>query len=423
MIVLLTGATGFIGSHLVVALRKAGHEVIAAGRNDVPGTKTIRADFTLDTDAAAWTARLKNVDAVINAVGILRESGTQSFENTHSRTPTALFDACVQSGVKRVIQISALGADTGTTSYFRSKHTADAHLASLNLNWTIIQPSIVYGPGGTSARLFTMLASLPVIGLPGDGKQAVQPIHIDDLCTSIVRALTLAETFRRTVPLVGPEPLAYREFLARLRMQMDLGKAHFMPIPRALMQFGASIAQHMPGSLLDRETLTMLEAGNTADPELTTKLLGQPPRSVDQFIERDTRNEARHSAQLQWLLPILRLSIAAVWLWTAAVSFGLYPTQASYELLRRVGAPEELFALLLYGAATLDLLLGLGTLLLRKRRWLWIAQIVLILGYTVLITWRLPEFWLHPYGPILKNLPMLAGIYVLFVLERDRDGK
>jgi uncharacterized protein YbjT (DUF2867 family) len=417
MNVLLTGATGFIGSHLLVALRAAGHEVIAAGRSAVPGTKTIHVDFSHDIDASVWAPRLKNVDAVINAVGILRESIHQTFENTHSRTPIALFEACVQSGVKRVIQISALGADTGTTGYFRSKHAADTHLRSLDLDWTIVQPSLVYGPGGTSAQLFTMLASLPVIGLPGDGKQAVQPIHIADLCTAIVRALTMPETFRRTVPLVGSEPLAYRDFLVRLRMGMGLGKPRFMPIPRALMQFGASIVQHMPGSLLDRETLMMLEAGNTADPAPTTKLLGHPPRSVDQFIERDTRNEARHSAQLQWLLPLLRLSIAAVWLWTAAVSFGLYPTQASYELLRRVGAPEQLFPLLLHGAATLDFLLGLGTLFLRKRRWLWVTQIALILGYTVLITWRLPEFWLHPYGPILKNLPMLAGIYVLYVLE------
>lgn len=421
MIILLTGASGFIGLHLLHALHRAGHVVIAAGRRDVAGVRTIRADFSEDTDAARWISRLQNIDVAINAVGILRETSQQSFESTHTRAPIALFDACVQAGVQRVIQISALGASTGTTAYFRSKHTADEHLSSLPLDWTIFQPSLVYGPGGTSAQLFTLLASLPVIGLPGDGKQLVQPIHIDDVCASIARSLDLPQTYRRTIALVGREPIAYRELLATLRKQMGMSDAMFMPVPRPLMRTTAAVVQHLPGSLLDPETLSMLEAGNTADAVATTELLGRPPRSVDDFIERENCREIRWSAQLRWLMPLLRISIALVWLWTAAVSFGLYPVEASYELLRHVGVPASFSALLLYGAASLDLLLGIGTLLLRKRGWLWIAQMVLIVGYTILISWRLPEFWLHPYGPILKNLPLLTAIYMLYVLEGS-DG-
>jgi hypothetical protein len=74
----------------------------------------------------------------------------------------------------------------------------------------------------------------------------------------------------------------------------------------------------------------------------------------------------------------------------------------------------------LYSAAALDLVLGAATLLMRRRRLLWLAQFVLILGYTVIITIRLPEFWLHPYGPILKNLPMLAAIALLYGFEARR---
>src|SRR5206468_9747601 len=99
----------------------------------------------------------------------------------------------------------------------------------------------------------------------------------------------------------------------------------------------ASIVQHLPGSLLDPDTLSMLDAGNTADAAFTTELLNRPPRSVDDFVERDRREDIRRTAQLQWLMPLLRSSIAIVWLWTAAVSFGLYPREASIELLRRVG--------------------------------------------------------------------------------------
>jgi hypothetical protein len=99
------------------------------------------------------------------------------------------------------------------------------------------------------------------------------------------------------------------------------------------------------------------------------------------------------------------------------VSLGLYPVSASLELLARSGVPEALGPLFLYPAAALDLALGIGILAMRRRRLLWLAQIVLIAVYTLIITVRLPEFWLHPYGPLLKNLPMLAAIYLLYRFE------
>jgi hypothetical protein len=128
----------------------------------------------------------------------------------------------------------------------------------------------------------------------------------------------------------------------------------------------------------------------------------------------------RWRAQLNWLLPMLRISLALVWLWTGIVSLGLYPVENSYALLARTGVPTALAPLMLYGAALLDIALGLGILFLkqgRPRRWLWMAQLILILVYSVIITIRLPEFWLHPYGPLLKNLPMLVAICLLMELE------
>ncbi len=90
--------------------------------------------------------------------------------------------------------------------------------------------------------------------------------------------------------------------------------------------------------------------------------------------------------------------------------------QASYELLARSGVPAALAPLMLYGAATFDLLLGLAILLVR-RRWVWGMQLALVGFYTVYIALRLPEFLLHPYGPLTKNLPMLAAIWLLYELE------
>jgi uncharacterized protein YbjT (DUF2867 family) len=409
MRILITGASGFIGRRLVDSLRAAGHTVVEATRRD--------ADFTRDLDAAAWLPRLAGIDAVINAVGILREHGDQTFERVHVRAPQALFAACVAAGVRRVIQISALGAERGASGYFRSKRAADEYLALLPLDWTIVQPSLVFGVGGASARLFTMMASLPLVPLPGSGRQQVQPIHVDDVVRALTELVTRHDFAGRRVALVGPEALTLREFLARLRLVLGLSTARFLSIPLSLMRAAATVAQISPRSLLDRDSLAMLEAGNTADVADTRELLGGRPRSVEQFLAADVRGCMAQRAQLEWLLPLLRWSIAAVWIWTGIVSLGLFPRDASLALLARTGITGALADVALYGAAALDLILGAATLLMRRRRLLWITQFALILTYTVIITIELPEFWLHPYGPILKNLPLLACIALLYRLE------
>ena len=148
MNVLLTGASGFIGSHLARALRAAEYVVIEARRDVGDGTAAVRADFTRDLSVRDWLPKLAGIDAVINAVGILREHGAQTFERIHKRAPQALFTACVAAGVRRIVQISALGADRGMTRYFLSKRAADDYLATLPLEWTIVRPAMVFGPGG-----------------------------------------------------------------------------------------------------------------------------------------------------------------------------------------------------------------------------------------------------------------------------------
>jgi uncharacterized protein YbjT (DUF2867 family) len=420
MHILVTGASGFIGRRLVDGLRAAGHTVIEATRDRARSVATVDADFTRDLDPADWLPKLAGVDAVVNAVGILREHGTQTFERVHTRAPQALFAACALAGVRRVIQISALGADQGASGYFRSKRLADEYLTQMQIEWTIVQPSLVFGVGGASARLFTMLASLPIVPLPGRGQQQVQPIHADDLTLAIIAVLQRHDFVRRRVALVGPEALTLREFLARLRHILGMPQARFLPIPLWFMRLAASVAQVSRHSLLDRESLAMLEAGNTADPGDTCELLRRSPRPVEQFLTADVRSLVTQQAQLEWLLPPLRWSIAFVWIWTGLVSLGLYPRAESLALLARTGITGVLADVALYSAAALDLALGAATLLMRRRRLLWVAQFVLIVSYSVIITIRLPEFWLHPYGPILKNLPLLAAIALLYSLEGRR---
>jgi hypothetical protein len=315
-----------------------------------------------------------------------------------------------------VIQVSALGADSHAQSrYHLSKRHADDFLRGLPLRSVIVQPSLVFGPGGTSARLFTMLASLPLIPVPGNGGQQVQPVHVDDVVAAVLASMHEPLHRRAELPLVGPEPLSLRGFLALLREAMGLPAARFLQVPMPLVRAAARIGEKLPGALLDPETLGMLERGNTGSAQEITALLGRAPRSISAFV-RDAAS-TRLRAPLDWLLPLLRFSIALVWIVTGIVSLGLYPVADSYALLARVHIEGALAPVMLYSAALLDLAFGIATLMMRRRRWLWVAQAAVMIFYTVVISFFLPEFWLHPYGPLLKNLPMLAAILLLFEVE------
>jgi hypothetical protein len=109
---------------------------------------------------------------------------------------------------------------------------------------------------------------------------------------------------------------------------------------------------------------------------------------------------------------VLRYALAAVWFATGFVVLAVYPQHDSLALLARVGLDGELALLALYGGVVLDLVLGCMTVWWR-RRWLWAVQAAVIIVYSAIILVWLPEFWIHPFGPLLKNLPILAIIWLL----------
>lgn len=403
MAILIAGRRGFLGARIASALEQAGFEVRAAERP--------AADLARDHAPEAWDPHLDGIELVVNAAGIFREQGANTFEAVHTRGPVALFTAAARRGIP-VVQVSALGAARDApTAFLRSKHAADEALLGLPIPSAVLQPSLVYGPGGASARLFTMMASLPWVPLPGSGHQQVQPVHVDDVAAAVVSLARSHDLRRERVALVGPEPASLRHFLVLLRRGLGLGEARFVAVPMPLVR----LASRLRLGLLDRDALVMLERGSTGDPARLREIIGRGLRGPETFNAR----QQRLPSQLAWLRPVLIASIAFVWIWTAVVSAGLFPLDQSYELLARVGLTGAVASLALFGAAALDLGFGIATLVLRRRRWLWRLQAALIVGYTAIITVFLPEQWLHPYGPVSKNLPMLAALWLLHETEES----
>ncbi|WP_426167742.1 SDR family oxidoreductase [Pseudoduganella sp. R-34] len=420
MKVLVCGAAGFIGRAICLRLAAAGHEVLRGVRRPARGDVVV--DYSADLQAADWLERLRGVDAVVNAVGSISEKGAATFEALHARAPVALFAACAQAGVRRVVQISALGADGGDTAYFTSKRAADEALMALPLEWIILRPSLVFGAEGASAAMFCRAASMPMIVAPALGKARFQPLHVDDLAQAVAAALSPATPAQRVIDIAGDSAVSYDGMLSAYRSAMAFPPAPVLHVPATIMACAAWAGQFC-GALLTPETWRMLRAGSAlpegcaASAAPICELLGRSPRGFNDFMTPAERELFRLRALAGWRTALLRWVLAIVWLATAIVSAFVHPQADSLALLARVGIEGIPAIAALYGAAALDFVFGIACIV-RPRRALWLAQGALILGYSAAIAACLPEYLWHPFGPLLKNLPILAILFILFAEEK-----
>lgn len=426
MRILVTGASGFIGSHIARALLAAGHEVVAGVR--VPGRLPVRercsalaVDFSRNLDAEDWLPQLAGIDAVVNCVGIIGEDRRNRFDDLHRRGPIALFEACQRAGVGKVIQVSALGADEAAFSrYHLSKKAADDALAAMDLDWAILQPSWVYGPGGKSLMLFAALAALPIVPLIGDGGQRLQPVHVDDLVAATLRLLEPGAPRRMRLAVVGPEPITLGGILAALRRWQGRTPTITVQVPFAWVCWIGDIVGARVATPLNGEALRMLRQGNTGDPAAIAALLGRPPRSLESALAQWPMGQAeRWHAALFFLLPALRYALAALWVWSGLTSALWFPQAGSFALLSGVGITGAWATLALYGASALDVLLGAALLLRWRVRWVGAVQAGLMAVYSLIIGIALPEFLFHPYAPLVKNLPLMVATLMLMATEES----
>jgi len=425
MRILITGANGFVGSHLASTLMKLGHEVVACVRN-IDNYKrhhqsfgVIKCDYSQDTSIENWLPRLTGIDVVINAVGIINDTHMQTFDALHYKTPVALFDACQHLNIKKIIQISALGADENAVSQFHiSKRAADDYLMTLDLDWVIVMPSIAYGRGAKSMSFFTALAALPITPIIDTGNQEIQPIHINDFTAAITQLISPLAPTRTKISFVGPTPLTMHEIFVMLKKWMGIRKIRFIRVPFKIALNATWLNKLLPDSLITKESIYMLNNGNTASPDPFITTFGFKPRSLAYSLENTPAQQAdKWHAKLLLLRPLLIFSIAFIWIYTGIISAFIYPIESSYALLARIGVTDLLAPISLYSAVALDFTLGITTLLRYRLKCLGMIQIAIIISYSLLITLFIPEQWTHPFGPVSKNIPLIVAILIMIALE------
>jgi uncharacterized protein YbjT (DUF2867 family) len=250
------GGTGFVGTELVTRLVRQGHWVRIPTRNPAHG-QHLRVLSTVELVAAnAHDSRtlghlLAGMDAVINLIGILNEGGAATFQSAHVDLAARLIAAARGARIRRVLQMSAAGADRerGPSRYLRSKGEAEAlfHAAAAQLDFTIFRPSVIFGPGDSLTNRFAALLRLPGSFLPLARSQArFAPVHVGDVADAFVRALDDRGSFGETYELCGPDILTLEQ-LVRMTAAVARLPCHIVRLPDVLGRLQATLLGLLPG--------------------------------------------------------------------------------------------------------------------------------------------------------------------------------
>jgi uncharacterized protein YbjT (DUF2867 family) len=267
--VLVTGATGFIGPHVVHALRAQETPVRALVRDPQRASRLAAWGVELATgdvtDPASLRTACEGIDAVVHLVAIIKGQ-PEDFERVMSQGTRNVVSAAQEAGVRRFVLASALGLDERSKDavpYFAAKWEMERAVQESGLEHVIFRPSFVFGRDGGVLPTFVRLARLaPVTPVIGSGRQRLQPIWVEDLAEYYARALDEPAAANRTFEAGGPDAVSWNEFWERLKRVLGLRRPS-VHVPFGAMRLQATLTERLPGAPVTRDQLTMLELGDS----------------------------------------------------------------------------------------------------------------------------------------------------------------
>jgi uncharacterized protein YbjT (DUF2867 family) len=414
--ILVLGAAGFVGRHIVSELLAAGHHPVGAVRRvqdfarAFPGVDVVPCDLARDSSAADWTPRLRNIDAVVNAAGVLHGP---EMEAVHVTAPRTLYEACAVQDVKKVVLISAISARPDVdTDYSRFKLAGEKLLKDGGLDWVILRPSLIVAKGsygGTS--LLRGLAGFPLrVPLAGDGSFSFSPIHAKDLARA-VRIVCEESRFSRCVlEPVGPDVVTLKGLLSSYRSWLGFAEARFFSIPLSFMRGVAWLGVRMGRGPVSGNALAQLIAGNAGDGEGFAAAIGFAPRSFASALAQEPAEvQDRWHARLFFLAPALKFVLALLWIVSGGIGF-FTGAELARQVLGAFGLSVDWAMPIVAVTSLVDLAIAILILRDHRGRMATLVQLAVIAAYTIVLTLALPFLWLDPLGPLVKNLPILAAV-------------
>lgn len=294
--ILVTGASGFVGSWTIPVLLDAGHRVVALDRTPEAGRLVLdrlpagareRVEVRIGdvTKPATLGPALDGVDAVLHLAAIPRDfNGGADLRLVNTEGTRAVVVAMTEAGVQRLVHMSAMGVeDDPALHYASSKARAEAIVRVSSLDWTILKPSLQFGEGDGFFNIIASLARLSpgVIPVPGDGTSRFQPIHVGDVARVVARAFDDEATVGRAYELGGPRLWTYREITAEVLRAM--GKRRLilpMPVPLIRLVAGTAEFVHLPFPVAT-DQLRQLKLDNIGPLGVVDEAFGFTPRDLE----------------------------------------------------------------------------------------------------------------------------------------------
>jgi len=262
MKIFIAGGTGFVGAHVVRELLGRGHQVrLLVHRRSAAsvGLEQVEGDVTR---LESFQQGLDGCGAVVNLVGIIREFHSKgiTFERLHVQATANLLAAAKISGIRRYVQMSALGTRPNAVSrYHRTKFRAEELVRNSGLEWTILRPSLIFGP---QDAFITMLASqlrlAPAVPVIGSGAYRLQPVHAGDVARCLALALEMPATIGQCYELCGNDRLTYVELLDAVAAAMGKSPPLKPRLPLGLMKLVIPLMQGLPQFPITMDQLQML---------------------------------------------------------------------------------------------------------------------------------------------------------------------